>query len=93
VHFRHEGDSGEVLAKTIVQILTDASLFSRADVEQSSLQLLALCDVDAAHTEKCAAEWGFAKAITNWRELLSDPAMTTSGEGGAAGAGGAGAGV
>jgi len=36
---------------------------------------VALCDVDAAHTEKCAAEWGFAKAITNWRELLSDPAI------------------
>lgn len=34
-----------------------------------------LCDVDAAHTKKCATEWGFAKATTNWRELLDDPAI------------------
>lgn len=32
-----------------------------------------LCDVDAAHASKCAVEFGFARATTDWRALLSDP--------------------
>jgi predicted dehydrogenase len=34
---------------------------------------IVLCDVDQSHTAKRAAEWGFARATTNWRELLGDP--------------------
>ncbi|MBG1232390.1 Gfo/Idh/MocA family protein [Aestuariivirga litoralis] len=34
-----------------------------------------LCDVVAAHTAKCAADWGFAKSTTDWRSLLSDPSI------------------
>ena len=34
-----------------------------------------LCDVDASHTAKCAAEWGFAKPTANWRDLLNDSSI------------------
>ncbi len=34
-----------------------------------------LCDVDAAHARKCAAEFGFAKSTTEWRDLIADPAI------------------
>jgi predicted dehydrogenase len=34
-----------------------------------------LCDVDAGNATKCASEFGFAKATTNWRDLVSDPAI------------------
>ena len=34
-----------------------------------------LCDVDAKHAAKCASEFGFAKATTNWRDLVNDPAI------------------
>lgn len=34
-----------------------------------------LCDVDAVHAVKCAEEFGFASATTDWRSLLSDPAI------------------
>lgn len=36
---------------------------------------VALCDVDPAHTAKCADEFGFARATTDWRSLLADPAI------------------
>lgn len=34
-----------------------------------------LCDVDTAHAAKCADEFGFARSTTDWRSLLSDPAI------------------
>ncbi|MGE3830744.1 MAG: Gfo/Idh/MocA family protein [Parvibaculaceae bacterium] len=37
------------------------------------IERVTLCDVDPAHTQKKAAEFGFAKATTNWRDLLADP--------------------
>jgi predicted dehydrogenase len=36
---------------------------------------VALCDVDAAHAATCADEFGFARATTDWRSLLADPAI------------------
>ena len=36
---------------------------------------VALCDIDETHTHQRAAEYGFARATTNWRELLADPAI------------------
>ena len=47
MHLGHERDAGEVLAEAVMQILADAALFTCADFEQRSLQLLALGDVDA----------------------------------------------
>jgi predicted dehydrogenase len=37
------------------------------------IERVTLCDVDRAHTEKKAAEFGFARATTNWRDLLANP--------------------
>jgi predicted dehydrogenase len=37
-----------------------------------NIDRVTLCDVDEAHTKKKAAEFGFAKATTNWRDLLAD---------------------
>ncbi len=34
-----------------------------------------LCDVDTAHARQKAQEYGFARSATDWRELLSDPAV------------------
>jgi predicted dehydrogenase len=34
---------------------------------------MTLCDVDQAYTTKMANEFGFAKAATDWRDLLADP--------------------
>ena len=34
-----------------------------------------LCDVDKPHAAKMAHEFGFAKSATDWRDLLSDPAI------------------
>lgn len=34
-----------------------------------------LCDVDKAHAAKMAHDFGFAKSTTDWRDLLSDPAI------------------
>src|ERR1700678_4046128 len=45
MHFGHEGNSGEVLAQTIVQVLPDSPLFSRAYIEDCLFQLLSFCDV------------------------------------------------
>jgi predicted dehydrogenase len=36
---------------------------------------VSLCDVDGAHAAKRAAEFGFAKSTTDWRDLLADPAI------------------
>lgn len=36
---------------------------------------VALCDVDAAHAAVCADAFGFARAETDWRALLADPAI------------------
>ena len=36
---------------------------------------VALCDVDSGHAQQKAAEFGFARATTNWRDLLADPAI------------------
>src|SRR5262245_35116061 len=33
---------------------------------------IALCDVDHAHTARMAKEFGFARATTDWRDLLAD---------------------
>jgi predicted dehydrogenase len=43
------------------------------DVPQ--IDKVALCDVDAPHAKEKAAEFGFARATTNWRDLLADPAI------------------
>jgi len=32
-----------------------------------------LCDMDEAHTKKCADEFGFARHTTDWKSLLADP--------------------
>ncbi|WP_119388361.1 Gfo/Idh/MocA family protein [Taklimakanibacter lacteus] len=37
---------------------------------------IALCDVDKAHTTKLAHEFGFARATTDWRDLLADPSIS-----------------
>ncbi len=34
-----------------------------------------LCDVDEAHARRCAEQFGFAKATTQWRDLIADPAI------------------
>jgi predicted dehydrogenase len=36
---------------------------------------VALCDVDEAHAQLRADEYGFARATTNWRDLLADPSI------------------
>ncbi|PZQ95922.1 MAG: myo-inositol 2-dehydrogenase [Cereibacter sphaeroides] len=36
---------------------------------------VALCDVDANHAAACASAFGFARATTDWRDLLADPAI------------------
>jgi predicted dehydrogenase len=38
-----------------------------------AIERVALCDVDPARTNKLAGEWGFARATTDWRDLLADP--------------------
>ena len=40
-----------------------------------AIERVALCDVDEVRTARLAGEFGFAKAVTNWRDLLSDPAI------------------
>lgn len=35
-----------------------------------------LCDVEEGHAKKTAHAFGFAKATTNWRDLLADPAIS-----------------
>ena len=47
VHLGHERDPGQMLPQSVVQILPDAPLLPRADVQQRPLQLLALGDVDS----------------------------------------------
>ena len=39
------------------------------------IDMVALCDVDASHTKQKAAEFGFSRATTNWRDLHIDPAI------------------
>jgi predicted dehydrogenase len=36
---------------------------------------IALCDVDADHAKQKASEFGFSRATTDWRDLLTDPAV------------------
>ena len=36
---------------------------------------VALCDVEPIHAKQKADEFGFARATTNWRDLLGDPAI------------------
>jgi predicted dehydrogenase len=36
---------------------------------------VALCDVDAGHAANCASAFGFARATTDWRDLLADPGI------------------
>ena len=36
---------------------------------------VALCDVEPTHAKQKADEFGFARATTNWRDLLGDPAI------------------
>lgn len=38
-----------------------------------AIERVALCDVDQGHTAKRTEEWGFARATTNWRDILADP--------------------
>jgi predicted dehydrogenase len=38
-----------------------------------AIDRVALCDVDPARTTRLAEEWGFARATTDWRDLLADP--------------------
>ena len=37
---------------------------------------VALCDVDKAHTAKLAGDFGFARATTDWRDLLADRSIS-----------------
>jgi predicted dehydrogenase len=37
------------------------------------IRLEVLCDTDARHTELRAAEYGFTRAMTDWRTLAADP--------------------
>ena len=37
---------------------------------------VALCDVDKAHTAKLAGEFGFARATTDWHDLLADKSIS-----------------
>jgi predicted dehydrogenase len=37
-----------------------------------AIDRVALCDVDEAHARTCASEFGFARATTDWRDLLAD---------------------
>jgi predicted dehydrogenase len=37
---------------------------------------VALCDVQPTHAKQKTDEFGFARATTNWRDLLGDPATT-----------------
>ena len=46
MHFGHEGDPGQMLAETIMQVLPYAPLFSGATVEDCLFQVLSFCDVD-----------------------------------------------
>ena len=39
------------------------------------IDMVALCDVDSSHTKLKASEFGFARATTNWHDLLADPAI------------------
>ncbi|HRO11189.1 Gfo/Idh/MocA family oxidoreductase [Amaricoccus sp.] len=34
-----------------------------------------LCDVDAGHAAACARDFGFARATTDWREIVADPTV------------------
>lgn len=36
-------------------------------------RLLVLCDTSVAHAERSAAQFGFARATTDWREVIADP--------------------
>ena len=38
-----------------------------------AVERVTLCDVDAGHTKKTAEAFGFARATTDWHELLEDP--------------------
>ena len=40
-----------------------------------AIDRITLCDVDPAHARKMADEFGFARATTDWRDLLADPAV------------------
>jgi predicted dehydrogenase len=40
-----------------------------------SVDRVSLCDVDRSHAGRRAQEWGFARATTEWRELLRDPGI------------------
>jgi len=40
-----------------------------------AIDRVALCDVDADHAADCASAFGFARATTDWRDLLTDPAI------------------
>ncbi|MGE4253493.1 MAG: Gfo/Idh/MocA family protein [Parvibaculaceae bacterium] len=40
-----------------------------------AVERVALCDVDAGHARKMANEFGFARATTDWRDLLADPGI------------------
>lgn len=41
-----------------------------------AIERVMLCDVEAAHAEKYARDFGFAKSTTDWRDLLADPAIS-----------------
>jgi predicted dehydrogenase len=38
----------------------------------TEVRMEVLCDIDPAHTSRRAAEYGFARAETDWRKLLAD---------------------
>jgi predicted dehydrogenase len=40
-----------------------------------AIERVALCDVDANHASRLAQEFGFAGFTTNWRDLVTDPAI------------------
>lgn len=43
--------------------------------EVPHIDRVTLCDVDSSHAKLKASEFGFARATTNWRDLLADPAV------------------
>jgi predicted dehydrogenase len=43
--------------------------------DMPDIDLVALCDVDPDHTALRAREYGFARATTDWHDLLKDPAI------------------
>jgi predicted dehydrogenase len=40
-----------------------------------AIERVTLCDVDAAHAARCAAEFGFAGSTTAWHDLVADPSI------------------